>query len=58
MYGTKYATTIYLIHGGSYSLFSNDRTRAIMNAQEVMERGAVGAVVKENGKEIFIDYKG
>ena len=58
MYATKYSTTIYTSKGGSYSLFADDRRIAIIQAQEAMERGAVGAVVKENGKEIYIDYKG
>ena len=53
-----YATTTYHANGAEFTTFHDNKVSAIREAQRAMSKGAIGAVVHKDGKELFIDYKG
>jgi hypothetical protein len=55
---TMYETTVYYSNGAEHTVYKDSERSAIQEAQRAMSKGAIGAVVHKDGKELFIDYKG
>lgn len=53
-----YETTVYYSNGAEHTIYKDSERSAIREAQKEMLKGAIGAVVHKDGKEIFIDYRG
>lgn len=53
-----YETTVYYTNRAEHTIYKDCERSAIREAQRAMSKGAIGAVVHKDGKEIFIDYRG
>jgi len=53
-----YETTVYYSNGAEHTIYKDSERSAVQEAQRAMSKGAIGAVVHKDGKELFIDYKG
>lgn len=53
-----YETIILYTNRTECKVYKDSEKSAIREAQRAMSKGAVGAVVHKDGKEIFIDYRG